>query len=175
MNQNAALMIRWCLILFLDLTSVISIISCGSPYPESDGIYVYHSSGCDTLKLDVLKKKQNQFRTEINIKTLSGFSFYEIDSIIIKSPTAETDSISVLKLKHEKGEFIRGAGRMTKWKPETWKSEKEIPVYAENIPGETHFLRIVFKEKLSPGVYAICVRRYYSGIPETFYYDFKIK
>ena len=41
MNQNAALMIRWCLIIFLEFTFTISIVSCGSPYPESDGVYVY--------------------------------------------------------------------------------------------------------------------------------------
>lgn len=149
--------------------------SCGKHYPDADGVYLYHSGRCDTLQLQPVKDAYYQFKLDFRIKTLSGFSLYEIDSIIIKSPTAETDSISILKLKQEKGEFISGAGRMTKWKPEIWISEKEIPIYTKIIPGETHFLRIVFKEKLSPGVYVIYVQRYNSGIPETFYYDLKIK
>ncbi len=158
----------------LIISPLFLLPSCSQGYPRADGFYLFHSGRCDTLQLQPLKDVYYQFKLDFRIKTLSGFSLYNVDSIIIKSPTAKTDSISVLKLKHEKGEFISGAGRMTKWRPEMWIGEKEIPVLAENIPEETNVLRIVFKEKLSPGVYAICVRRYNSGVPETHYYDFKI-
>ncbi len=175
MNQNATLMIRWYLIIFLEFTFTLSIISCGSPYPESDGVYVYHSSGCDTLKQGILEGKQIQYMTIFQIKNLSGLAFHEIDSVIFKLPEADKDSISVLKLKYEKGEFIHGAGRMTKWRPELWIYDHDIPAHAKNIPGRKNILRIVFQERLSTGVYAICVKKQDSGFPEIHYYDFNIE
>ncbi len=159
----------------LIISPLFLLPSCSQGYPRADGFYLFHSGRCDTIQLQPYKEVHYQFKREFRIKALSGFSLNEIDSIIIKSPTAETDSISILKLKHEKGEFISGVGRMTKWKPEMWISENEIPVLAESVPDDKSILRIVFKEKLSPGVYAICVRKYNSGVPETHYYDFIIK
>ena len=110
--------------------------SCGKAYTGADGVYLYHSGLCDTLKQGVLKGKQIQYMTIFQIKSLSGLSFHETDSVIIKFPETNRDSVSVFKLKYEKGDFIRGAGRMTKWKPELWICDNEIPVQAENIPGE---------------------------------------
>lgn len=162
------------IIMFGSILSAL-LISCSSPYPESEGVYVYHSSGCDTLKQGVLKGKQIQHLAIFQIKSLSGLSFHDIDSVIIKFPETDKDSVGFFKLKHEKGDFIRGAGRMTKWKPELWIYDHDIPVHAESIPDQNNIYRIYFQERLSAGVYAICIKKHDSGLQEIHYYDFKVK
>lgn len=167
MNKNKTAMLIICVLCLLP--------SCGKTYPDADGVYLYHSGQCDTLKQDVLKGKQIQYMTNFQIKNLSGLTFHEIDSVIIISPEKDSDSVSVFKLKHEKGEFIFGAGHMSKWKPELWIYDHDIPVQAENIPDGNNIWRILFKERLSKGVHAICIKKPESGFPEIQYYDFKIE